>query len=76
MLRFSSGLTRWLLPRVMAKMLIAFWAWACKPSLLLLDHAAGVGEREGADFAGAAGVALGIAIGGRIDIGVGLAENS
>ena len=75
MLRFSSGLTRWFLPSVMAKMLIAFWAWAAKRLLLLLDHAAGVGERERADFAGAAGVARGVAVGHRVDVGVGLAEH-
>ena len=60
MLRFSSGLTRWFLPSVMAKMLIALLRLGLEALLLLLDHAAGIAEREGADFAGPARVARGV----------------
>ena len=44
-------------------------------ALLVLDHAAGIAEREGADFAGPARLARGVAVGRRIDVGVGLAEH-
>ena len=44
-------------------------------ALLLLDHAAGIAHGHRADFAGPAGLAGGIAIGDRVDVGVGLGQH-
>ena len=43
-------------------------------TLLLLDHAAGITEGEGADFAGSPGVARGTAVGRGVDVAVCLGE--
>ena len=54
---------------------MALLPWASKPLALFEDHAAGKAEGEGADFAGPPALARLVAVGQRVDVGVGLAED-